>query len=69
MADRDMLDLFPREEEAAPQPWTVTRLNREVRTCLEGALGAVWIEGEVSNLRRQPSGHQYFSLKDENCQV
>jgi exodeoxyribonuclease VII large subunit len=69
MADRDMLDLFPREEPAAPQPWTVTRLNREVRACLEGALGALWIEGEVSNLRRQPSGHQYFSLKDESCQV
>lgn len=50
-------------------PWTVTRLNREVRSCLEGAIGKVWIEGEVSNLRRQPSGHQYFSLKDEACQV
>jgi exodeoxyribonuclease VII large subunit len=50
-------------------PWTVSRLNREVRSCLESRLGTVWVEGEVSNLRRQPSGHQYFSLKDANSQV
>lgn len=65
---RRMLELFeePRQERKA---WTVTRLNREVRACLESALGAVWVAGEVSNLRRQPSGHCYFSLKDEACQV
>jgi len=61
-------DLFPAAEETR-KPWSVTRLNREVRACLEGSIGPVWIEGEISNLRRQPSGHQYFSLKDEACQV
>jgi len=63
-----VLELFPELEEA-PRPWSVTRLNREVRSCLEGVIGQVWVEGEISNLRRQPSGHQYFSLKDEACQV
>lgn len=62
---------FPEPEEAKPAkaPWTVSRLNREVRNCLEGRIGTVWVEGEVSNLRRQPSGHQYFSLKDHAAQV
>ncbi|MBE2180863.1 MAG: exodeoxyribonuclease VII large subunit [Chthoniobacterales bacterium] len=62
---------FPAERSAPPrkEPWTVTRLNREVRSCLESRLGAVWVVGEISNLRRQPSGHSYFSLKDESCQV
>lgn len=60
---------FPEEKTPPRTPWTVTRLNREVRDCLEGRIGAVWVEGEISNLRRQPSGHQYFSLKDEACQV
>ena len=60
---------FPAEREARRRPWSVTRLNREVRSCLEGRFGAVWVEGEISNLRRQPSGHQYFSLKDDACQV
>jgi exodeoxyribonuclease VII large subunit len=62
---------FPEDHETAPPeaPWTVTELNREVRTCLEGQLGKVWVQGEISNLRCQPSGHQYFSLKDESAQV
>ena len=64
---------FPDDDKpSAPppsKPWTVSRLNREVRDCLEGGLGAIWVEGEISNLRRQPSGHQYFSLKDEAAQV
>jgi exodeoxyribonuclease VII large subunit len=60
---------FPEDPMPAPRPWTVSRLNREVRDCLEGRIGSVWVEGEISNLRRQPSGHQYFSLKDEACQV
>ncbi|MBU3665084.1 MAG: exodeoxyribonuclease VII large subunit [Chthoniobacterales bacterium] len=51
------------------KPWTVSRLNREVRTCLEGKMGTVWVEGEISNLRLQPSGHRYFSLKDATAQV
>jgi exodeoxyribonuclease VII large subunit len=63
---------FPEAEpttKSSKAPWTVSRLNREVRSCLESKLGTVWVEGEISNLRRQPSGHQYFSLKDANSQV
>ena len=62
---------FPEDEEtSAPEaPWSVTQLNREVRECLEGRIGKVRVQGEISNLRRQPSGHQYFSLKDETAQV
>jgi len=63
-----VLELFPEPEEPR-KPWSVTRLNREVRSCLEGAIGNILVEGEISNLRRQPSGHQYFSLKDEACQI
>jgi exodeoxyribonuclease VII large subunit len=29
----------------------------------------VWVEGEVSNLRRQSSGHAYFTLKDSGSQI
>lgn len=59
------------DQEVAPpkSPWSVSRLNREVRECLEGRLGTVWVEGEISNFRRQASGHAYFSLKDEAAQV
>ena len=49
--------------------WSVSDLNREVKACLEANFGAIWVRGEVSNLRVQPSGHSYFTLKDEGSQI
>lgn len=49
--------------------YTVSRLNREVRTILETAFPLLWIEAELSNFSRPASGHWYFSLKDEAAQV
>ncbi len=40
-----------------------------MRNLLEIEIGEVWVEGEISNLRRQASGHCYFTLKDEGAQV
>lgn len=48
---------------------SVTQLLRRMKNLLEDHIGEVWIEGEVSNLRKQPSGHWYFSLKDEGAQI
>ena len=48
---------------------TVSQLTRRVRALLEGEVGEVWVEGEVSNHRLQTSGHQYFTLKDEGAQL
>ena len=49
--------------------YTVSRLNLDARAILEEAFSTVWIEGEISNLARPRSGHVYFTLKDEHCQV
>jgi len=49
--------------------FSVRELNRTVRDLLEAGLGAVWVEGEMSNLARPASGHIYFSLKDNDAQV
>lgn len=40
-----------------------------MRNLLEIEIGEVWVEGEVSNLRRQASGHSYFTLKDVGAQI
>lgn len=48
---------------------TVSQLTRAIRELLEGAFGEVWVEGEVSNHRKQASGHQYFTLKDAHAQL
>lgn len=48
---------------------SVTQLARRIRNLLEIEVGDVWVEGEISNLRKQGSGHWYFSLKDESAQI
>ena len=49
--------------------FSVTEFTRRVRDLLEGHLRDVWIEGEISNYRKQSSGHHYFTLKDDRAQV
>ncbi|MHB8454648.1 MAG: exodeoxyribonuclease VII large subunit [Acidiferrobacterales bacterium] len=49
--------------------YSVSRLNREAKTLLEGSFSLLWVEGEISNLARPSSGHLYFSLKDSQAQV
>ncbi|PKN05225.1 MAG: exodeoxyribonuclease VII large subunit [Deltaproteobacteria bacterium HGW-Deltaproteobacteria-9] len=48
---------------------TVSQLNDYIKTFLEDTFGSLWVEGEVSNLRRPPSGHIYFTLKDDKSQI
>lgn len=48
---------------------TVSQLNEDIKAFLEEAFGTIWVEGEVSNLRRPASGHIYFTLKDDKSQV
>lgn len=57
------------EPEVAPAVFSVAGLTRRVRELLEKGVGEVWVEGEVSNLRRQASGHVYFTLKDASSQL
>jgi len=53
----------------APRILTVTQLATLAREQLEGGLGRVWVAGEISNLRAQPSGHVYLTLKDDQSQL
>ncbi len=48
---------------------TVTELTQEIKDILEERFSEVWVEGEVSNLRIPPSGHLYFTLKDDFSQI
>src|SRR6058998_1185938 len=48
---------------------TVTELTRSIRNTLEVKFGAVWVQGEISNYKLHPSGHQYFTLKDARAQI
>ena len=59
----------PAPDPFAREVYTVSRLNLDARAILEETFSTVWIEGEISNLARPRSGHVYFTLKDEHCQV
>jgi exodeoxyribonuclease VII, large subunit len=48
---------------------TVSELTRSIRGTLETKFGAVWVQGEISNYKLHPSGHQYFTLKDARAQI
>lgn len=47
--------------------YKVSEITRDIKLILENTFAEVWVEGEVSNFRQYPSGHQYFSLKDESA--
>lgn len=47
----------------------VTDFTRRVKELLKEGLPSCWVQGEVSNLRVQSSGHVYFSLKDAGAQL
>lgn len=58
---------------SAPGPenriYRPAELNQEVRLHLEAGFPRLWIQGEISNLARPPSGHLYFTLKDARAQI
>lgn len=48
---------------------TVSELNDLIKGTLESQLDALWVQGEISNFRVPPSGHCYFTLKDNKNQI
>ena len=70
----------PPEEGTAPEPgtgitpdepkvWSVTQVNKAVRTLLESSIDSLWIGGEVGQWTRSRPGHCYFTLKDDRAQL
>ena len=57
------------ENQDSSEIWSVGQLTREIKSTLENRFPPVWIKGEISNLRAQPSGHRYFILKDSTSQI
>jgi len=64
--------LSPAAVEAPPDPsrvFSVGELTHRIKQLLESSIPEAWIRGEVSNFRRQASGHLYFTLKDAESQL
>lgn len=48
---------------------SVSQLTQAIKLSLEATFPLVCVQGEISNFKRQSSGHLYFSLKDNNAQI
>jgi len=49
--------------------YTVSDVTQLVKLMLEAGFPQIWVTGEISNFHKHASGHMYFSLKDEKCQL
>src|SRR5437899_7745059 len=58
-------DFFPQSTKV----FSVSELTRNIRNTLEAKFSAVWVQGEISNYKLHPSGHQYFTLKDQRAKI
>ncbi|MFQ5535894.1 MAG: exodeoxyribonuclease VII large subunit [Gemmatimonadota bacterium] len=52
-----------------PEIWSVSQVNRAVRSLLESTVDPLWVSGEIGSWTRARSGHCYFTLKDDRAQL
>ncbi len=56
-------------EEKRPRPFTVSALTAEIKGSLEKGFNHIYVEAEIVGFKLYPSGHAYFSLKDESATI
>ncbi len=49
--------------------WTVSRLSRTLKGRVEDGFAPLWVRGELVGVKRYPSGHWYFGLRDDLAKV
>ena len=49
--------------------YTVSEITAELKDLLESEYPRISIQGEISNFKSYPSGHYYFTIKDEDAQI
>lgn len=67
----------PRASSAATTPigttnvpeYTVSEVSGAVKRTLETTFGRIRVRGELTEMKRYPSGHIYLSLKDESAKI
>lgn len=49
--------------------YSVSEISGAIKRTLEGSFGRVRVRGEITELKRYPSGHIYLSLKDQGGKI
>ncbi|MBI3679732.1 MAG: exodeoxyribonuclease VII large subunit [Acidobacteria bacterium] len=60
---------IPIRWEAPQRLFRVSDLTEAIRRTLASEFTDIWVAGETSGTKTAPSGHIYFTLKDENAQI
>jgi len=55
--------------EAPQRQYSVSDLTEAIRQALAAKLTDIWVAGEISGSKAAPSGHIYFTLKDDKAQI
>ncbi len=53
----------------ADRPYTISEVTQAVKQTLDTAFPALWVVGEIASFTEHVSGHRYFTLKDQSCQL
>ena len=54
---------------AFDEAWSVSQLARTIKRRVEEDFPPVWVRGELVGIKRYPSGHLYFALRDALAKV
>lgn len=57
------------QHEQRDHVFTVSQLTTRIKTLLDNSFPPLWLEGEISNVRKPASGHIYFTVKDAGSQI
>ncbi|HEY3276235.1 MAG TPA: exodeoxyribonuclease VII large subunit [Syntrophorhabdaceae bacterium] len=61
--------MMPREAEWPVYIYTVSELSSRIRQTINSQFRDLLVEGEISNFKLYPSGHLYFTLKDDQATI
>ena len=54
----------------AKNQFTISELNKKIRSSLELSFSDIWVSGEISNFHHHPSSqHMYFTMKDDTSEL
>ena len=56
-------------DESSYPRYTVSSLTAGIKQSLEGGFRRIILDGEISGWKRYPSGHCYFTVKDDGAQI
>lgn len=61
--------IIPEEISSGEKVYTVSQINGVLKGMLQKSFPNIVLEGEISNFKPHSTGHMYFSLKDDKCQI